>query len=118
MFEDGGCLRLAATEADVAQRHVPGEARDRPQCRAVVALLGFLLQHVVDPIEQHVAALEVVPEHQQIANGRVSQGHERVECHQAANRQAAIQDLVCPRPEEKADGKKGHRTMAPRRSSP
>ena len=42
-------------------------------------------------------------------NGRVSQRHERVECHQAANRQPAIQDLVCPRPEEEADGKKGHR---------
>ena len=71
MFEDGGCLRTAVTGSRRSSTlDVPGEARDRPQCRAVVTLLGFLLQHVVDPVEQHVAALEVVPEHQQIANER------------------------------------------------
>ena len=67
-----------------------------------------MLKHVVQPVEQDVAALQVVPEQQQVADRRRGEGHERVERHQAADRQVAAEHLVRPGPQEEPEAEKRH----------
>ncbi len=97
----------------------PTSVLDRPQQRAIVALLGLVLEHVVQPVEQHFAALQVVPEHEQVANRHRRERDERVEGDEAANRQLAVEHLVGAGPQEQADAEERDRLDArPRRSSP
>jgi len=69
--QDGVRLGAAVAETDSAQRHAARQRRHRPQRRAVAPLLGLMLKDVVQAIEQHIAALQVVPEQQQAADRAV-----------------------------------------------
>ena len=118
-IEDGRRLGTAVAEADAAQRHAARERSHRPQRRPVAPLLGLVLKHVVQPVEQDVAALQVVPEQQQVADRRRGEGHERIERDQAADRQLAVEHLVRRRPTGTARGREtSPRRWRPRSSSP
>ena len=92
----------------------PFELADRPQARAVGALLGLLLEDVAQPVDQHGRALQVVPEPEQGHDGRVGQGDERVEGDEPADRELARHHLVRADPEEERRGQEGH-ASGPRR---
>ena len=61
-LEDGGRFRAAVLETDVAQGDVAFERGHRHEARTVAALLRVGLEDVVEPVEQHVHHLPLVPQ--------------------------------------------------------
>jgi len=68
-----------------------------------------VLEQVVETVPLHFAALQVVPERRQVANGCRGERDRRVERYQAADRQRAVEHLAGTGPEEEADAEKGDR---------
>src|SRR5215510_12214238 len=60
-FENGWRFRTAIAKTDIAQLDVPIQDRNRLQPAAVASLFGFLLENVVEPVEQYDHDLEFVP---------------------------------------------------------
>ena len=79
--------RAAVAEADVASAIAPSSVAHRAQPRAVGALLGLLLEDVVEPVEQDAAIWSWSHSEEQRAIGAVGERDQRVERDELADRQ-------------------------------
>ena len=91
--EDRRRLRAAVAEADVDELDLAGERLDGQERGAVGALLGLLVDHVVEAADQDPGELELVPEQEQQQDGPVRERDERVERDELAHRQRPVDDL-------------------------
>src|SRR5262249_41173136 len=91
-FDDVRRLRAAITEPNLAQFEAPLESGNRLQRKSIAALLGLLLEDVVETIEQHRHYLQLVPDAKRSEHRPVSHSEQRVKGHKSANGNMAAKD--------------------------
>ena len=102
-LQDRRRLRAAVAEADVPQLDGAGERRHGAEPRVVGALLGLVLEHVVEAAEEDLRELELVPEHEQEQERRVRERDQRVERDELAQGEVVVDDLVRADEEEQRE---------------